>query len=128
MSHHLLPPNAAALESALATATDIHLPTSGLRGIGAVDADVGNLKIRCVCHTSASQICLAHGIGLQQLLAGAGQVDLAVFQHIGVVADAQRLAGVLLEGVDLLFGNSMGRDKILSLPATPVFQRCLCKL
>jgi phage tail P2-like protein len=35
MSHDLLPPNATALDSALATATDIDLPTSGLRGIGA---------------------------------------------------------------------------------------------
>ena len=35
MSHDLLPPNATALDSALATATEFDLPTSGLRGIGA---------------------------------------------------------------------------------------------
>jgi len=35
MSHPLLPPNATALDSALATATTIDLDTTGLRGIGA---------------------------------------------------------------------------------------------
>ena len=49
---------------------------------------------------SAAQICLLDGVGLRQLMAGAGECDLSGFQHIGPVRHLQGHFGVLFHQQD----------------------------